>query len=54
MEKYWRMVNNCENHADIQRVIEIITNADEIDVETYNEMMRALSFISRELYHNRW
>ena len=50
-QKYWDMVNACESHEDIQKVQEIIANADAIDVDTFNDMMMALSFISRELYH---
>lgn len=50
MKKYWDMVNNCETHEDIARVEKIITEAKEVDVDTFNDLMMALSYISRELY----
>jgi len=51
MKNYWDMVNKCESLEDIYRVKEIITQADEIDIETYDDMMNALAFISREINH---
>ena len=53
MKKYWDMVNKCESHEDIRRVERIITDAECIDIDTYDDMMNALAYISRELYREK-
>lgn len=48
---YWDIVNGCETREDIATAEKLLREAKDIDNDEYNDMMLALSYISRELYH---
>lgn len=48
-QQYWNMVNNCETREDVAKTQKELNGSD-LDCEVYNDMMMALSQISRELY----
>lgn len=50
--KLWDMVNNAKTHEDVEEVKRVIEGA-EIDNDMYDDLMEALSYISRELYREK-
>lgn len=50
--KLWDMVNNAKTHEDVEEAKRVIVEAD-IDNDTYDDFMEALSYISRELYREK-
>lgn len=51
LEQCWEMVNSCDSHEKIAIAIKWLQVAN-ITIEEYDELMGALAFTSRELYHN--
>ena len=49
IEKLWNMVNSAKNLNDV-KIAELEINKSDIDNKEYDELMMALSYISRELY----
>jgi hypothetical protein len=50
-EALWNMVNRCCTREQVATAEKVLKDSD-IDNELYDDLMRALSYISRELYHN--
>ena len=51
IKKFWDMVNNCSTLDAVNTAEKALIESD-LDNETYNDLMMALSYISRELYKN--
>lgn len=51
IKKLWGMVNNVRTHHDIRNAEEAIRKSD-VDNETFDDLMNALAYQSRELYRN--
>ena len=49
----WKMVNRCDTHAKIRIAEQWLLKAN-ITTAEYDDLMEALSYISRELYNPRW
>lgn len=47
----WAFVNRADTHEKIQIAADFITKLDYLDIDVYGDMMDALAFKSRELYH---
>jgi len=52
LKKLWNMVNRAETRQAVNDAEKAIKEAD-INNDDYDELMMALSYISRELYHRR-
>lgn len=46
----WAFVNRADTHERIQQAADFLTGIAYLDVDTYDDMMDALAFKSRELY----
>ena len=53
LSKCWELVNRCDTHEKIRCAEKWLEKAN-ITVSEYDELMEALSYISRELYNLRW
>ena len=51
IQGFWDMVNDCSTLDAVKTAEKALTESD-LDNETYNELMMALSYISRELHKN--
>lgn len=49
-QELWGLVNRADSHEKIAVAADFLTKLDYLDVDTYDEMMVALSWKSRELY----
>jgi len=45
----WNLVNNCQSHEGVAFAEKCIKDSD-VDNDTYNDLMMALTYISRDLY----
>ena len=50
VKKLWDMVNACQTVGDCTKAEMVIRNSD-VDNETYDDLMMAVSYICREAYH---
>lgn len=50
-KQLWAFVSRADTHDRVRIADEFLTNLSGLDVELYNELMDALAYISRELYH---
>lgn len=48
-KRLWALVNNAQTHHDI-RMAETAIGESDVDNETFDELMKALAFKSREIY----
>ena len=50
-QELWAFVNRADTHEKIQIADKFLTKLDYLSIETYDAMMDALAYKSRELYH---
>ena len=50
LQKYWDMVNSANTHQKIEEARISIMKDDELSWEDYDNLMMALSSLSRDLY----
>lgn len=50
-KELWAFVNRADTHEKIQIASDFLTKLDYLDIDVYDEMMNALAYKSRELYH---
>ena len=50
-QELWAVVDRADTHEKIQIADKFLTKLDYLSVETYDAMMDALAYKSRELYH---
>lgn len=53
-KQLWAFVNRANTHEKIRIAEDFLTNLEGLSVELYDELMVALSYISRELYNPKW
>ena len=54
LKKLWEMVNSSETIEDVAKTEKVIRSAgDSITNDEFDELMMALSYISRECYHRK-
>ena len=53
LNQCWKMVNRCNTHEKIAIAEKWLLKAN-ITNEQFDDLMEALSYISRELYNPRW
>ena len=53
LNQCWKMVNRCDTHENIRIAEQWLLKAN-ITAAQYDDLMEALSYISRELYNPRW
>lgn len=53
LNQCWKMVNRCNTHEKIAIAEKWLLQAN-ITNEQFDDLMEALSYISRELYNPRW
>lgn len=46
------MVYNANTLEDIEKAEKILLEDENVDVDEYDEYMKALSYVSREIYRN--
>ena len=46
----YSFISRADTHEKVETARKLITSLDYLDTDTYDDMMMALSFISRELY----
>jgi len=51
VQELWAFVNRANTHEKIQIAADFITRQEYLDIDVYDDMMDALAFKSRELYH---
>jgi len=51
VRELWAFVNRADTHEKIQIAADFITKQEYLDIDVYNDMMDALAYLSRELYH---
>lgn len=49
-QELWKFISRADTHEKVQKAEQFITKLDYLDFDTWNDMMIALSQISRELY----
>jgi hypothetical protein len=49
----WKLVNNAKTEAQIIRAEQAVRADKSLDSNSYDELMRALAFKSREMYRRR-
>lgn len=54
LSKCWQMVNRISSKAQVEIAKEWLMANEVISNDEYDELMRAVSYIYRELNHNRW
>lgn len=52
LSQCWELVNRCDTHEDIACAEKCLLKAD-ITISEYDELMKALAYLSRELYSRR-
>lgn len=50
-KELWAFVNRADTHEKIQIADDFLSKLDYLDIDVYNDMMDALAYKSRELYH---
>lgn len=50
-QQLWDMISRIDSHEKVQIAIAFLDKQDDLDFDTYDDMMNAIAFISRELYH---
>lgn len=50
-KELWAFVNRADTHEKIQIASDFLTKLEHLDVDVYDDMMNALAYKSRELYH---
>ena len=50
-KELWAFVNRADTHEKIQIASDFLTKLDYLDIDVYDNMMNALAYKSRELYH---
>ncbi len=53
LNQCWKLVNRCDTHDKIRCAEMWLAKANITNAE-YDDLMEALSYISRELYNPRW
>lgn len=53
IEELWAFVNRAETHEQIRQADAFLSKLDYLDADTFDDMMDALAYKSRELYHRR-
>ena len=53
-QQFLAFVNRCDTHEKIRIAEDFLTHLDGLSIELYDELMVALSYISRELYNPKW
>ena len=49
----WAFINRIDSHEKVEIAADFITKQEYLDIDTYNDMMDAIAFISRDLYRTR-
>ncbi len=50
----WDLICSVDSFKELHRVEDLVATADFLSLDTYDNMMNALAFISRDLYrHSR-
>ena len=50
-KELWAFVNRADTHEKIQIADDFLSKLDYLDIDVYHDMMNALAYKSRELYH---
>ena len=50
-KQLWDFVNRADTHERVEIAIDFLTHLDGLSIELYDDLMNALAYISRELYH---
>lgn len=53
-KQLWAFVSRIDSHEKVQIAIDFLTNLDGLSIDLYDDLMIAISQISRELYNPRW